>query len=71
MRLNQVTVAVSDISRSVEFSTKLGLHRIVGGDEDARFVCRDGDSTFSVYLTDSVVDVGGVVVYFECDDIDE
>ena len=49
MRLNQVTLEVSDVPRAVEFYRALGLHQIVGGDDRyARFACPDGDSTFSV-----------------------
>jgi len=70
MRLNQVTVPSIDVAASVRFYTTLGLEQIVGGDTYARFVCPDGDASFSV---DQVEDVGvgkAPVVYFECDDLD-
>ncbi len=70
MRLNQVTVPSTDVSASVRFYARLGLVQIVGGDAYARFVCPDGDATFSVH---EVGDVGvgeASVVYFECDDLD-
>jgi catechol 2,3-dioxygenase-like lactoylglutathione lyase family enzyme len=70
MRLNQVTVPSTDVAASVDFYTTLGLEQIVGGGSYARFVCPDGDATFSV---DEVTEVGGgeaPVVYFECDDLD-
>ncbi len=71
MRLNQVTVPSTDVDRSVKFYTQLGLIQIVGGgDTYARFVCPDGNSTFSVDLVDNVVSGEGAVVYFECDDLD-
>lgn len=70
MRLNQVTVPVSDVARSVEFYTRLGLIQIVGGESYARFRCPDGDSTFSVHLAEPAREPGGTVVCFECDDLD-
>jgi catechol 2,3-dioxygenase-like lactoylglutathione lyase family enzyme len=42
MRLNQVTLEVTDVPRAVEFYRGLGLVQIVGGDDRyARFVCPD------------------------------
>jgi catechol 2,3-dioxygenase-like lactoylglutathione lyase family enzyme len=72
MRLNQVTVPSTDVARSVEFYKRLGLIQIVESlPSYARFVCPDGDSTFSIHLVDRVVDSSRIVVYFECDDLDE
>src|SRR5262245_14014015 len=73
MRLNQVTLEVSDVARAVEFYRALGLDQIVGGDDHyARFVCPDGDSTFSVERTERALpDWTPATVYFECDDLDE
>jgi catechol 2,3-dioxygenase-like lactoylglutathione lyase family enzyme len=70
MRLNQVTVPSTDVAASVRFYTTLGLEQIVGGDSYARFVCPDGEATFSV---DEVTEVGrgrAPVVYFECEHLD-
>lgn len=69
MRLNQVTVAVSDVARAVAFYRALGLRTIVLADHYARFVCPDGDSTFSIHLSNHIVR-SSTVVYFECDDLD-
>jgi catechol 2,3-dioxygenase-like lactoylglutathione lyase family enzyme len=74
MRLNQVIVAVSDLDRAVAFYAGLGLRLIVrgsseGGDTYARFLCPDGDSTFSVIV--EAVRTGTTVVGFECDDLDD
>jgi catechol 2,3-dioxygenase-like lactoylglutathione lyase family enzyme len=69
MRLNQVTVAVQDIDASVGFYTKLGLKLIVKSPHYARFICPEGDSTFSVHLGD-VCSNQSTVVYFENDDLD-
>ncbi len=70
MRLNQVTVFVSDIPRTVEFYRRLGLRPVVLDDHYARFTCPDGDSTFSVEYAAGVTP-GATMVYFECDDLDD
>jgi len=70
MRLNQVTVPSTDVTTSVRFYTTLGLKQIVGGDGYARFVCPDGETTFSVNEVDNVGTGSSPVVYFECDDLD-
>jgi catechol 2,3-dioxygenase-like lactoylglutathione lyase family enzyme len=68
MRLNQVTVAVTDIPRAVDFYVALGLEPIVRSDHYARFVFPEGDATFSVER--AAVVPGSTVVYFECRDLD-
>ena len=72
MRLNQVTVPSTDIARSVEFYKRLGLIQIV---EDlpkyARFVCPDGDATFSIHRADEPPTGVRPVVYFECENLDD
>jgi catechol 2,3-dioxygenase-like lactoylglutathione lyase family enzyme len=70
MRLNQVTVPSTDVAESVRFYTKLGLVQIVSSGHYARFVCPDGDTTFSVHQSDSVCIGEAPVVYFESDDLD-
>ncbi len=70
MRLNQVTVPSTDVAASVRFYTTLGLEQIVGGDTYARFVCPDGDSSFSIHNVEEVGIGEAPVVYFECDDLD-
>jgi catechol 2,3-dioxygenase-like lactoylglutathione lyase family enzyme len=69
VRLNQVTVAVSDIDRAVEFYRRLGLEQIVASEAYARFACPDGDSTFSIELQETVPR-SDTTIYFECDDLD-
>jgi catechol 2,3-dioxygenase-like lactoylglutathione lyase family enzyme len=68
VRLNQVTLHVTDLERSVAFYTMLGLKQIVGSERYARFVCPDGDETFSVEVTDEPIPPPSDVIYFECDD---
>lgn len=69
MRLNQVTVTVGNIDEAIAFYTKLGLMLIVESPHYARFVCPEGDSTFSVHAGD-VTASPSTVVYFEHDELD-
>ena len=72
MRLNQVTVPSTDVARSVEFYRKLGLIQIVESlPKYSRFVCPDGDATFSIHQVDKLGSGEKPVVYFECDSLDE
>lgn len=71
MNLNQITVPSIDVARSVEFYQQLGLHQIVESlPKYARFECPDGGSTFSIHQTDIAPSVPGVVVYFECENLE-
>ena len=70
MRLNQVTVSVTDIPAAVTFYTKLGLTLIVRSEHYARFICPEGESTFSVHLADTPA-MASTVIYFENDQLDE
>jgi len=71
MRLNQVTVRVTDLKRAFEFYRNLGLIPIVAGtDHYARFQCPDGDATFSIELSKSETPHSTTTVYFECEDLD-
>ena len=71
MNLNQVTVPSSDIERSVAFYRTLGLTLIVKTPHYARFVCPEGDATFSVILVDVHASGNGIHVYFECSNLDD
>ncbi|MFO1313119.1 MAG: VOC family protein [Burkholderiales bacterium] len=70
MNLNQVTVPALDVQASIAFYRGLGLRLIVSSPHYARFECPDGDSTFSVHLAQQPAAPAGVVVYFECEDLD-
>lgn len=71
MNLNQVTILSTDVARSVDFYSQLGLIQIVDSvPRYARFVCPDGNSTFSVHSTEMPVGNDGTVVYFECEELD-
>ena len=69
MNLNQITLPVTDFERSVDFYRSMGFTLIVHSPPRyARFECPDGDATFSLHASSHPAD--GVVVYFECADLD-
>ena len=71
MNLNQVTVPVTDVERSIHFYTKLGLRLIVRSlPHYARFECPDGEATFSLHQTEERAATEGIRVYFEVADLD-
>lgn len=71
MNLNQITVPSLDIPRSITFYKTLGLKLIVESEHYARFECPDGNSTFSVHLTEQLPSGHGISVYFECENLDQ
>lgn len=72
MNLNQVTVPSLNLEKSIAFYKLLGLTQIVHSPPRyARFVCPDGDATLSIHLVDEVPSGSGVVIYFECSDLDD
>lgn len=71
MQLNQVTLPAHDVEKSVEFYRALGLRLIVDALPGyARLECPDGDSTLSLHQVKERPTSSGVVVYFECQDLD-
>lgn len=70
MNLNQVTLPVTNMPEAVDFYLKLGFTLIVDTPHYARFACPEGESTFSLSLTD---DCGAqhAVIYFEHEQLDE
>ncbi|KAF2093485.1 glyoxalase/dioxygenase superfamily protein [Rhizodiscina lignyota] len=71
MKLNQVTVPVKDINRSIAFYKILGLNLIVHTNEwYARFECPDDESTFSLHRVNDLPSGDGVWVYFEVPNVD-
>lgn len=70
MNLNQVTLPASDVDASVAFYQRMGFTLIVRSPHYARFECPEGDSTFSVHRAERLCADTGVVVYFECADLD-
>ncbi|MBA3594998.1 MAG: VOC family protein [Polaromonas sp.] len=71
MNLNQVTLPVTDFDRSVAFYRLMGFTLIVHSPPRyARFECPEGDSTFSIHTVEDPTSTAGMVVYFECLDLD-
>jgi len=72
MNLNQVTIYSAKPAETVEFYKKLGLHLIVDSlPRYARLECPDGESTLSVHITENTQANHSIVLYFECEDLDE
>ena len=71
MNLNQVTLPALDVAASVAFYRGMGFVQIVDSVDYARFECPEGDATFSVHAVDGVPADSGVVVYFECETLDD
>ncbi len=71
MNLNQVTLPAGDIELSARFYRDLGLRQIVATPDYARFECPEGESTFSIHKVPGVTPATGVVIYFECGQLDE
>ena len=72
MNLNQVTIFSQRTVETVEFFEKLGLRRIVDSlPRYARLECPDGEATLSVNIADDVIAANNIVLYFECDDLDD
>ncbi len=71
MNLNQITLPVKDFDRSVAFYRDMGFTQIVHSPPRyARFECPEGDSSFSLHTVNQPANTFGVVVYFECVDLD-
>ena len=70
MKLNQITVPALDLQLATEFYRLLGLRFIVNSSHYMRFVCPEGDSTFSIELVDASPNNSPIVVYFETDNLD-
>ena len=72
MNLNQVTIYSEKPVETVEFFEKLGLRRIVDSlPRYGRLECPDGESTLSVHIADDVVVTNNIVLYFDCENLDE
>jgi catechol 2,3-dioxygenase-like lactoylglutathione lyase family enzyme len=69
MRLNQITIPVSDIPTSREFYTRLGFQLLVESAHYSRFLAPEGDTTLSLHIVDEAI-VPGAVIYLENDDMD-
>ena len=71
MNLNQVTISVTDVEKSIDFYEKLGMQLIVKAlPHYARFECTEGDSTFSLHQVDTTAPKTGTWIYFEVNNLD-
>lgn len=71
MRLNHVTLVVTDFDRAVEFYRRLGLLPVVHAPPRyARFRCPEGDETLSVEVTGEPAAPARTFLYLECADLD-
>ena len=71
LNLNQITISVKDVERSIEFYQKLGLKLIVKPlPKYARFECVVGDATFSLHQSDEKIS-DATWIYFETATLDD
>ena len=71
MNLNQVSLPTTNVDHSAAFYRRLGFTQIVSSPPAyARFECPSGESTFSLHHVVAVPAGAGVIVYFECADLD-
>lgn len=70
MNLNQVTLPVTNMPEAVKFYQTLGFLLIVDTPHYARFECPEGDSTFSLSLSEGEFH-NGAIIYFEHEQLDE
>ena len=73
MRLNHVTLTVSDLARSADFYARLGFEPIVAASGDyARFRSPEGDATLSLHTADGDTpgDPPTASIHLEVDDVD-
>lgn len=71
VRLNHVTLPVSDVESSARFYARLGLIQIVASYPDyARFLAADGDTTLSLQRVDAPPSEMKATIHFEVEDVD-
>lgn len=72
MNLNQITISVTDVEKSISFYEKLGLKLVVKSLPNyARFECLNGNSTFSLHKVDNLGDTSNTWIYFEVENVDD
>lgn len=72
LNLNQITIQVCDVEKSIEFYQKLGLKLIVKSlPKYARFECLAGETTFSLHHTGENLPASSTWLYFETETLDE
>ena len=70
--MNQITVPSLNVEKAIQFYEKLGLNLIVRSLPNyARFECPKGNSTFSIHQVKDLPNGEGIIIYFECENLDE
>jgi len=62
MKLNQVTIPVSNLKKTIGFYQQLGFVLIVDSPHYARFECPDGHTTFSLSLESGAFKSRAVII---------
>jgi catechol 2,3-dioxygenase-like lactoylglutathione lyase family enzyme len=72
MQMNHITVAVTELERSIRFYERLGLQIIVHSPPRyARFYVPENDATFSLEVMPGVKPGSDAIhIYFECKNVD-
>jgi catechol 2,3-dioxygenase-like lactoylglutathione lyase family enzyme len=71
MDLNQITIPSLNVEKAIGFYKTLGLKLIVEAlPKYARFVCADGNSTFSIHYVETLPKENGIIIYFEDENLD-
>ena|SRR5690606_31272380 len=72
MNLNQITIPVTNVEKSILFYENLGFKLIVKAlPHYARFECATGDSTFSLHRVELTTNSNGIWIYFEEENLDQ
>lgn len=72
MNLNQITIPSLDVEKAIVFYQNLGLKLIVQSlPKYARFELPEGEATFSIHWVDKLPEGKGIIIYFECKNLDE
>ncbi|WP_426429643.1 VOC family protein [Winogradskyella sp. HB-48] len=72
MNLNQITIPSLDVETATEFYKKLGLQLIVDAmPRYVRFLCPNGDTTFSIHKIEELSKNNQTTIYFEVDNLAE
>jgi len=71
VRLNHLTLSVSDVEASAAFYRQLGLTQIVASYPDyARFESPEAQTTLSLHRPEQVAPASTTSIHFEVDDVD-
>ncbi len=65
MKLNQITIPVLSLSKSISFYEKMGLRLIVKSAEYARFLVEENNTTFSLHKVHALAEGERTWIYFE------